>query len=448
MPPKRKVAPPTQAPVTPNTRKAPTRGASAGTNKLVELESEPETIETTELEDDIEDNEDKAPKRRRVAGSKQQPPPSSSLASLLPPPQRPAAGKTATTSKTRGRAGRAGKASKVNAKDGESGTEDDLGGAIGKEQEVGGEIIMEGRLRKEKTQPPRRIRQNKLTKKERDALEIAETQYTPVRVEKETVVEVDGEEEARVEGGTDDEDSIQASHKPKPRKREASPMQHSLVKRLNPHSKSLVDGTQGNGSLVEAALQKQIEEMTRRFHETDKRLKELIKLKMTDAEVALVKYKEVMEARIASIPPLPFRSWCYRGLILTIHLQQPLKISLKPCKPISMPTLLFRPRTSHYKSSSHLKITSLTPSILASWSLRRPSRLHTRRNRPSSLNSSPHVTPQVISRVLPGLWPSNPPPPRAVNNRTSMATSTNLVEPAVRAYCHGRRWRRKIFTGT
>ena len=396
MPPKRKVA--TQPTAIPSTRKAPTRGAGAVAKKLAEPESEPETVETTELEDidDIEDDEDTAPKRRRETGKKH-PPPSSSLVSLLQPTQKPAAARTTTTSKSRGRTG---KASKANAKDVESGTEDDLGGTIEKAQGVGGEGIgiPEG-TRKEKAQPLPKAKpiRKRLTKKERDALanrEIAETQFTPVRIgtEKEVeVVEVEDQEEEEEEtsrkGGEDDAVSPQALPKSTSRKREASPARQPSAKRPNPHGKSSVDGAQGNGSLVEALLRKQAEEMTRRFHETDTRLKELTKLKLTDAEAALAKYKEVMEARIASIPPFVFRFWCYRGLILTIHLlQQPLKISIKPCNPMLMPSALFRSRTSLYRRSSYPKTTNSTPSMPASTSSRSPSKPHNRRSRLSRLN--------------------------------------------------------------
>ncbi|KAF8416188.1 chromosome segregation protein Csm1/Pcs1-domain-containing protein [Tirmania nivea] len=257
------------------TRKAPARGRKGA----AEPESEREEGDNTENEevDEIEGAEE-VPARR---GSR-------------PPPPK-AAGKKAPNLPKGKKTGRFTKAGAKPVVDGEGVTESDAEASVtvntvqadGDDDSIQFlEDPKKGKAADAKKAPPK-----KMTKKKKDAQalaekEIAETQYTPMDVDEEVLEEEEVDEVV----------SAQPPPKPASRKRAASVTQQPAAKKVTP---SKPDTLQGNAA-CEEGLRRQLEEMTRRFEDTDKRLKELTKLKYTDAEVALVEYKKVMEARIAT----------------------------------------------------------------------------------------------------------------------------------------------------
>ncbi|KAF8441826.1 chromosome segregation protein Csm1/Pcs1-domain-containing protein [Terfezia claveryi] len=275
MPPKRAASKSRKPPPPQPTRKASLRGRKGA----AEPESEPEHVYITENEevDEIEEAEE-VPVRR---GSR--PPPKAAVKKALPPPR---------VKKT----GRFTKASAKQVVDGDEVTDTDgeasvTANAVQTDGDVDGDedsiqVLEEpkkGKAAAAKKAPPK-----KMTKKEKEAQalaekEIAETQYAPMDMDEEVVEEVG--EVASAE-----------PQKPASRKRAASMTQQPVQKKATP---SIPEKLQGN-TVGEEGLRKQLVEMTRRFEDTDKRLKELTKLKYTDAEVALVEYKKVMEARIAT----------------------------------------------------------------------------------------------------------------------------------------------------
>ena len=287
MPPKRAASKSSKPPPPTPTRKAPARGRKGA----AEPESEPEEVDITENEDvDEIEVAEQVPARR---GSR--------------PPPKGAAKKARPASRVR----KTGRFTKANAKqvvdgdeietDGEAGTTANTIQADGDDDDS---IQVLEKPKKGKTAAAKKTPSRKMTKKEKEAQalaekEIAETQYTPMDVDEEVVEEEEEEEE---EGG-EEVDEVAEAQPPKPasRKRAASMIQQPAAKKVAP---SIPEQIQGN----EEGLRRQLEEVTRRFEDTDKRLKELAKLKYTDAEAALVEYKKVMEARIASM--LSQSSYC------------------------------------------------------------------------------------------------------------------------------------------
>ncbi|RPB26067.1 hypothetical protein L211DRAFT_847803 [Terfezia boudieri ATCC MYA-4762] len=271
MPPKRAASKSRKQPPQP-TRKAPLRGRKGA----AEPESEPEEVYIAENEevDEIEEAEE-VPARR---GSR--PPPKAGVKKALPPPR---------VKKT----GRFTKASAKQVVDGHEVTDSDGEASVtanavqtdGDEDSI--QVLEEPK--KVKAATAKKAPPKKMTKKATEAQalaekEIAETQYEPMDVDEEIVEEEVGELASA------------EPQKPASRKRAASMTQQPAPKKATP---SIPEKLQGN-SVGEEGLREQLVEMTRRFEDTDKRLKELTKLKYTDAEVALVEYKKVMEARIAT----------------------------------------------------------------------------------------------------------------------------------------------------
>lgn len=267
MPPRR----PRGRPASATPRKTSLRG-----KKNAEPEPEdPDNTETDEIEDEVEEQ---VPASRRRGASSSRPP---------PPPSKPAMKKM----QQRNTRGRKDPVLEEEAIGPDAEVDDDE-----TEEEIVQEPIRNARAysaRALKVQPPKRM-----TKKDQDALalaekEIAETQYTPMEVDEDAT-------ESEHEAERDDVASAQPPPKPTSRKRAASVTQQPAAKKLTPVISENVKGNNAGSLTGDTLLRKQYEEMKRRYEEMGKRLDSLTKLRLTDAEAALIEYKKVMEARIAS----------------------------------------------------------------------------------------------------------------------------------------------------
>ena len=274
MAPKRAVSKSRKPPPPVQTRKAPVRGRKGAT----EQESEPEDVGITENEEvDEREEAEEVPVRRAS-----RPLPKTAAKKTLPPSSRAK------------KSGRFAKANATPVVDEEATESDRETSVTANTVQTDGEddrIQILEQLKKGTAAAAKKTLPKKMTKREKEAQalaekEIAETQYTPMDLDDEVVERED-----------DEVVSAQPPPKPASRKRSASVTQQPAAKKVTP---SIAETLQGN-TATEEFLRAQLGEMTRKFEDTDKRLKELTKLKYTDAEAALVEYKKVMEARIASM---------------------------------------------------------------------------------------------------------------------------------------------------
>ncbi|KAF8472035.1 chromosome segregation protein Csm1/Pcs1-domain-containing protein [Kalaharituber pfeilii] len=313
-----------------STRKPPARG---GKKSAAQPDSEPEHIEDGSSEEeagqeddeieevDAEEQQEEQESRTRGRGGRRAPQSKTTASTTKKKPATRAGSKVRPAPKGRGKPSE----------------HEETGSEVEKEQ-TPADIDSIVASADEKQSPKRKGRQAKvnetapakpfptimsLSKKKKDKQEsgdkeIAETQYTPMEVDKDeeigdkvtqyTPMEVDKDEEigAKVEEVKGEPPALQS--KPTSRKRVASTAQALAAKRLALSSKvrpidvESSDDELGGvhaGNTAEASLKQQLEGITKKFEEADRKLKALSKLRVTDAEQALEDYKKNMEARIA-----------------------------------------------------------------------------------------------------------------------------------------------------